>query len=138
VIGASCVECHSAKGPDAKARAVGLESWDQVKAYAFERRSERTPDKVKAISTHTHALSLGTMSVAIGLLAMLTCWPRWLVGGLMGITGLGLALDIASWWLASGDARWVTGVIVGGSAYNGATALTLVLVLLDSWRPRKG
>jgi len=136
VLAASCLKCHHPGSTDEKARLMPLQTWDQVKPFAFERRVERTPDKVKAISTHTHALSLATMIAIIAVLAMLTGWPRWLVGGLLCVAGAGLALDIASWWLTNHDARWVTGIIAGGAAFNGATALMLGMIAIDAIRPR--
>ncbi len=137
VFTASCISCHSGKGEDAKARAIPLESWEQVKKYAFARKVERVPDKIKVISTHTHALSLATMSVAVGALALATGWPRLITGGLLAIMGLGLLADISAWWLTNFSARWVDMIIVGGAAYNGATALLLILIFLETWRWRE-
>lgn len=140
VLVASCVKCHSGKADEAvagKARLMPLENWEQVKAHAFARRVERTPDRVKAISMHTHALSLATMSAAIALLAMLTTWPRGLTGVLVGLMGLGLGADIAAWWLTNWYA-WAVDLIIGGGAiYNGSTALLLFCIVFDCWKPKQ-
>ena len=55
--------------------------------------------EILAASTHTHALGLSAVTLVLAWLALLTSWPRAIVGLLVGATGLGLLLDIGSWWL---------------------------------------
>jgi hypothetical protein len=140
ILASNCTRCHSAKADEATAgtaRVKPLETWEQVKPFAFARRVERTPDRVKAISMHTHALSLGTMAAAIAVLAMLTTFPRGLTGALVGLMGLGLVADIGAWWLTN-KYTWTVDLIIGGGiAFNGATALLLFCIAFDCWKPRQ-
>jgi hypothetical protein len=149
IIAKNCLNCHGKAAPatvDPKAKAVMLDTWDQVRKLAFSRKLERTPDKIKAISTHTHALSMATMSLAVLAMAWLSRWPRWLVGGVAMIHGLGLVADIAGWWLAGSTIFGVTLhfewavdlIIIGGAAYSSTFAALLGMVLLELWWPAFG
>jgi hypothetical protein len=135
----SCVECHSRKSStgDAAARRLPLENWDDVKKAAFARKIDPVPLSIVAISTHTHAIALATLSFVVFGLSMGTRWPRGLVGGLMALAGLGLMLDIAGWWLARLDDRWVFAIAGGGGAFQAGLTLLLVLVLVDLWWPAR-
>ncbi|MGQ0626807.1 MAG: hypothetical protein ACT4PL_01755 [Phycisphaerales bacterium] len=137
ILNTSCVSCHGQRSEDAKARANPLETWDQVKKHAFRRTIERTPDKVKAISTHTHALALGSLSIAVAALFLATGLPRLITGFFIALTGLALMADIAGWWLASYSSSWVSVIIVAGGCYNGGTVIMLLLILLLTWLPRR-
>ncbi len=134
IMTASCVKCHSARAEDPKAKLIPLDNWEGVKKVAFTRKIERTPDRVKAISTHTHALSMATISVAIGAMALATSLPRMLIGILLGATGLGLCGDFAGWWLANYSAAWVNLIIGAGAVYNIGNGVLLVMILIDTWR----
>lgn len=140
VLAAACVTCHSTKadaGKAGKATSRPLETWEQVKPLAFTRRIERTSDRVKTISTHTHALALGTMGVALLVLTMLSTWPRWLTGILIAAMGLGLCADISGWWLTNWYPGAVNLILGGGAAFNGASVLLLLLALFELLKPRR-
>lgn len=149
IIAKNCLSCHGkAAGPtvDPKAKAVMLDTWDQVRKLAFSRKLERTPDKIKAISTHTHALSMATMSLAVLAMVLLSRWPRWIVGLVAMLHGLGLMVDIAGWWLAGSTIFGVTlhfdwavdMIIIGGAAYSSTFAALLGMALLELWWPAFG
>ncbi|MCC7012133.1 MAG: hypothetical protein IT454_06210 [Planctomycetes bacterium] len=135
----SCLECHarnSTKGDGIGAK-VPLEYFDDVKKLAFSKSVAPVPLKVLAASTHTHALALASMSIVIGFLLLATRWPKALRDGLFALAGLGLLVDLACWWLARSSAALVPLLIGAGALYAGATLLSLALVALDLWWPRR-
>ncbi len=137
ILAASCVSCHGPQGQDASARALALDRWESVTKVAFARKIERTPDKIKAISTHVHATAMATMSVAICGLALVASFLRKLSILLIGLTGAALAVDIGAWWLAP-SFPWTVYLIIGGGAiYNLGTGLLLVLIFVSTWLPRE-
>lgn len=134
-----CLECHSrnaTKGEGIGAK-LPLEYFDDVKKLAFSKSVAPVPEKVLVASTHAHALSLAAMSVVIGFLVLATRWPSWLRSGLFALAGLALLADIAGWWLARGSAAWVPVIVAAGASYAASTALSLALVVLDLWLPRR-
>lgn len=139
IIARNCVECHSRRAPEAQAEArrLPLEYWDDVKKVAFSRQINRTPDRVIVASLHAHALGLGAMSAAIALLAAFTAWPRRLVGGLVGLSGVALLADLSGQWLARTQVGFVYMIVGGGAAYALSTSALLLLVLGELWRPRR-
>ncbi len=138
-IAASCLTCHSrsAAGADPKAKAIPLDTWDDVKKVAFARSVSPNPVKVIAASTHAHALSLGALSLVLAILACASSLPRALSGILIGLTGLALLADVSSWWLARESDAFVRVIAGAGFLYNAGTALLILLVLADLWRPGK-
>lgn len=139
IIAANCLQCHSrtATIADAALRddSLYLDYWDDVNAVAFSRNIDPTPVEILLISTHTHALALGTLGVAlIGLLAGVTR-GRFVARGLALLIGVGLLVDVGSWWLARLDAMWVYTIIVGGATFAGASGLACLHVLIDMWLP---
>lgn len=139
LIAKNCVSCHSRKAEkaDPRARALPLEFWDDVKKVAFARKIEPVPVKIVAMSTHAHALSLATLSIVVSLLACATRLPRGLISLLIGLTGLALMFDIASWWLAREADVFVYLIVGAGAVYNAGTALLILLITLDLWLPSK-
>ena len=139
IIARNCVECHSTKAPatvDAKARAIPLEYWNDVKKVAFSRKVDPTPPKIIAMSTHAHALSLGTMSLVLAILGWMTLMPRKLIGTLVFLSGLGLLGDIGSWWLARNADIFVTLIAVSGGIYSFCTVALILVIMIDLWLPR--
>ncbi|MBK7877477.1 MAG: hypothetical protein IPJ77_17375 [Planctomycetes bacterium] len=134
-----CLECHAraaVKGTHADAK-VSLEYWEDVKAVAFSTRIEPTPIKLLLASTHAHALALGSLSIVLGLLLCATRFSTRLTGALFGVAGVALLLDLAGWWLARESDAFVTLILAAGAAYAFATGLSIVLVVLDLWLPRR-
>lgn len=138
IIAEHCLSCHSRQSEvgDGIGREIPLEFWGDVQALAFSRQINPTPVNVLAASTHTHALSLGTMGLVILLLGVMTSWPRGLVSFLAFFMGLGLLVDIGAWWLARSSEQLVWVILVAGSVFNGTAALMLLGVLLDLCRRR--
>lgn len=136
IIATSCVSCHGANGADPKAAAIRLSSLENVKKVAFGKRVNRAPVNIVAMTTHTHALSLGTMAVMLLGLLWLTRLARGLVGWLTAGLGLGLLGDIGSWWAARTSEYFVVVIAVSGAVFNGLSVLVMVVVLADMWWPR--
>jgi hypothetical protein len=134
-----CLSCHSraaVQGEHKDAR-VALEYWEDVARVAFSKRVEPVPLKILAASTHTHALSLATLSLVVGALLLATRFPAPLRNGLCALAGLSLLADLAGWWLARGSPAWVVPIVVAGGVYATASALSLLLILLELWLPRR-
>jgi hypothetical protein len=137
IIAARCVSCHSRQSTDSVAKRLPLEFFDDVKAVAFSRDIRPTDIKILAASTHTHAISLGVLSIVVSLLLYATRWARSLVGAAIALMGLALFADIAAWWLARESAGLVYIIVIAGAIYNALTALTLLAVLADLWLPTR-
>lgn len=137
VIDRACLQCHARKSDDPAAAALPLEYWDDVEALAYSYEVAALPPEILVVTTHTHALALGTLGLVTALLVLATRFSRRLVGALVAACGLGLLLDLASWWLARDSAALVAGVVLGGALLCASLALQLVLVLLDLWLPAR-
>ncbi len=137
IIAARCVSCHARAPAQAEggAPALPLESWPDVKLVAFAQEVEATAPAIILASLHTHALGMALVALSTLLLLLGTSWPRPLLGLLALILSLGLAADLASWLLARTNDAWVFAIAGGGAAFAAATALSLLLVLVDLWRP---
>lgn len=137
-IAASCVSCHArgASAAQPAARALPLETWDDVKKLAFARNINPAPKKVIAASSHAHALAMGTMTLMLGALGFASRLPRTAVGGLVGVTGVALLADVGSWWLAPYADAFVYVIAASGFAYNGGSVALILLLIADLWLPR--
>jgi hypothetical protein len=140
IIAFNCIECHARRVAETYeiARTVPLDYWDDVSRLAFPLKIDPPPMEILIVTTHTHALSLATISVATMLLLLLTSWPRRLVGFLIGASGIALLLDISSWWLARLDPAFVYVIVIAGGFYLIVTALAQLVILLDLALPECG
>lgn len=140
VLARRCVECHSRtglEGAHGDAR-IALGTWPEVSKVAFSRRVEPLPTAVLAASTHAHALGLGSLSLVLALFLFLTRFPALLSAALCGLAGVALLVDLGSWWLARSSAGLAPLLVAAGACYAAASALSIVLVFLDLWLPRRG
>ncbi len=135
IIAARCVSCHSRSSQDAVAKRLPLEFFDDVRQVAFSRDVRPTDIKILAASTHTHAISLGVLSIVVSLLLFLTRWPRTLVGAAIALMGFALFADLGAWWLARDSAGLVYLIAIAGGAYSALTAIALLAILADLWLP---
>jgi hypothetical protein len=131
----SCMPCHS--HAEATEAAPPLEYWEDISKVAFSREVEPVPKKVLAASTHTHALTMAVLSVAIGLLWLATRWPGPLKSWLFALSCLALLVDLACWWLARDNAALVVLIAGSGAVYAGTSVLFLLGILADLWLPAK-
>jgi len=129
----SCMPCHS--HAEASAEVPPLEYWEDISKLAFSREVEPVPIKILAASTHTHALTLAGISVAIGLLWLATRWPRGLKSWLFALSCLALLVDLACWWLARDHVELVVLIAISGAVYAGTSVLFLVGIVADLWLP---
>lgn len=134
VMGRSCLSCHArnAKTPAAPM----LDYWDDVKKVAFEVKIEPVPTKIVAMSAHAHALSMAPLTVVVGFLALATAFPRRVVGGVFGLAGVALAVDLVAWWLARMDAQWVFVIAGAGGVYSVTMTLLVLMTMIELWRPK--
>lgn len=140
LIAANCNSCHARKVAKEKGAGLALEAWEDVRKVAFSRQINPVPVKVLAISTHTHALALAALSGVVIALAMCSSFAR--AGGktvamLIACNGLGLAMDIASWWAARKVEPLVFTIVLGGAMYNLSLALLTLLPTIDLLRARR-
>jgi hypothetical protein len=137
VIDRACVRCHARTASEGKeiGQRIPLEYWDDVRAVAFSHDIEPTAAEIVIASTHTHALTMGALSVIISVLALCSRWPRRLVGGLLFLCGLSLFCDLGSWLLARDAPALVLVIAAAGSVWMISTAILLVLAMLEMWWP---
>jgi len=136
IIAANCLSCHSRAEAPTKGAGIPLEYREEVERVAITRQVNPMDIKVLAMSTHAHALSLGTMSIVLAGMLVLTSWPRAIPGSLVAATGAALLVDLAGWWIARQRA-WFVPVLAGaGAVYSIGTVLGLLAVAIDLWKPR--
>ena len=133
IIARSCLECHTQR--DASEAVPALEYWEDISKVAFSREIAPVPTEILAASTHTHALTLAAISVAIGLLWLGTRWPRKFKEALFAVGGIALLADLVCWWLARESAGLVVLIAVSGAAYSAAMVIALLGILADLWLP---
>lgn len=140
VLARDCVACHSRKATegDGIGQKLPLEYWDDVEKVAFSRKLDATPESILITSTHTHALSMAVVSCVLMFLAWSTRFAPRLKSGLALLLGLGLACDLAGWWLAREGASFIWLVILGGGAWSVGALLGCLLALAELWLPRRG
>ena len=140
LIATHCVSCHTraAAADGSSGIRHSLEVAADVLKIVHTRDMQPTPTRVLTISTHAHATTLalvGALAVA-GL--VLSFWPRRLVGLLALAIGLGLLVDVGSWWAARHAREFVYGIVIGGALFNGGVWLAMAMTLVELWRPRFG
>lgn len=138
IIAVNCVSCHdtTATGPDAYPQ-LPLRYFDDVMANAVSREVKPVSVEILAASLHAHSLSLGTMCIVTVLLLALTRAPRLVVGFLAALTGIGLFVDLGSWFPARESVAFVWGIVGGGFAFQAGVVLSLLIVMIDLWMPRR-
>ena len=140
IIARECLSCHSrSASPPADQRAardLPLDYFDDAKKIAYARSIPPTPREIVLMSMHAHAPTMAMLSIVVGGLALLSAFPRRLIGWLVALSGLALIADLASWLLAREFAAAIYVIVGAGAAYNAATGLLLLLVLAELWRPR--
>jgi hypothetical protein len=139
VLARDCMECHGRKATagDGIGQTVPLDYWDDVEKVAFARKLDPTPESILITSTHTHALSMAVVSCVLMFLAWWTRFASWMKSGIALLLGLGLACDLAGWWLARESTVFVGLVIAGGGAWVAGAAFACLLALAELWLPRK-
>lgn len=137
VLAASCLSCHAGATAASKGAGLKLDSLEDIRKVAFTRSVQPNNEKIVVMSLHAHALSLGTLSLALAAMLWCTRLPRRLVGLLLVLNGLALPADLASWLLARKSEAFVSVIVTAGGIYNATVVLMIVLVLADLWWPRR-
>ena len=137
IIAVECLQCHGRSSADPIAKEYPLDYWTDIQGIAFSREVNPVDIKILAASTHTHAISLGVLSIVVSFLLLGTRLPRVIVGGLICLTAAALLADLGAWWLARSSSGLIWVIVVAGGLYNGGTAFMLLLTLADMWFPKK-
>ncbi len=139
VIDVACNSCHArnATEGDGIGETIPLDYWDDVEKVAFSVQVEGTPAEIMRVSTHTHALALGAITLIVGVLLLCTRWPGFVRHGLIGVAGLALLCDLGGMWLARGAPDFVYLVAAAGAAYSGSMVVSLLAILGELWLPRR-
>ena len=140
LIAMNCASCHTraAEADPASGIEHSLEVASDVLELVHTRDMQPTPTRVLTISTHAHATTLALVGAFAALCLAFSFWPRWLVGLVAVAIGLGLLVDVGSWWLARQYREAIYGIVAGGALFNGGVWLGMVMVMLELWRPRFG
>lgn len=138
IIARDCLQCHSRKSTQGEGigQKIPLEYWDDVEKVAFARKLDPTPYPILVTSTHTHALAMATLAGLLMLLVWATRFAPFLRSAAAFLLGVGLACDLAGWFLARQSAALVWLVIAGGGAFASGVVLASALVLAELWLPR--
>jgi hypothetical protein len=135
ILSRRCVTCHSRAGLEGAHAdaAVSLANWADVSKLAFSRRIDPLPVNVVAASTHAHALALAPLCIVLLALLFATRFgPRW-GGVLSAVSGVSLLADLSSWWLAREFAGLAPLIVLAGTLFALACAISILLVLADLW-----
>lgn len=138
LIATNCVSCHTRAAATNVASGIthSLEFPDDVLKIARSREIFPTPVNVLAISTHAHATTLALVAVLAGAMLHFSFWPRRLVGLVATLIGLGLLIDVGSWWAIRSQREFLYGIVVGGGMFNAGVWLALAMSIVELWRPR--
>lgn len=135
---ATCGACHGAQVASNERAEPLLATWDHYKEFAFENSVSPTDEAILLASTHTHAISLATVTLLVCMLMHISRFSRKQKGILEVLASGGLFLDLACWWLARDTALFVPLIVVGGVAHAGAMGLMMLAVIVDVWAPEPG
>lgn len=136
IIAVSCLDCHSrsASGPDSFP-SVSLEYWDDIDKIAHTKDIQPSPVEITAMSQHVHAPMMAIVMLVLAACCAMTRYSLRLIGLIVFITGFGLMIDMAGWWIARDVASFAYAIVIGGSLYAIGTTLTCCLILLDCVLP---
>ncbi|UCD76833.1 MAG: hypothetical protein JSV91_07870 [Phycisphaerales bacterium] len=138
ILAINCLNCHSRQATlgEGVGERIPLDYWDDVRSISFSREINPTSVEILTTSTHTHALTMGVLTVVICGLLLATSFPRILVHGSIFLIGAGLLADLGAQWLARLWEPFIWLILVGGGVYGGLASLALVAVMIDLWLPR--
>jgi len=136
IIAVSCLDCHSrsASGSDAYPD-VSLEYWDDIQKLAVSKDIQPAGTDIVATSQHVHAPMMAIVMLVLGLLGAMTRFSNRIIGLVIFITGMGLLVDMAGWWITREIAGFAFAIVIGGGLYAVGTMLIGCLVILDCVLP---
>ncbi len=136
IIAVSCLHCHtrtaSAPGsmPD-----VPLEYWDDIQSIAYSKDIQPAGANIVAMSQHAHAPSMAIILIVLGWLCVCTRLPARLTGVVVLLSGMGLLVDMAGWWIARDYAEFAYAIVGGGIVYAIGTMLLGLMIIIDCLLP---
>lgn len=136
IIAFNCLDCHtrSASGADAMP-SVPLEYWDDIQSIAYSKDIQPAGTNIVAMSQHAHAPSMAIILIVIAWLAICTRFWMGLTGLITFVSGLGLLVDMAGWWITRDIAAFAYAVVIGGGIYSAGTSLLGLMVIVDCILP---
>ncbi len=137
IIAKNCISCHARNASDPVAKKMPLEFLDDVMAVSVSRNVTPNSTQIIVNSTHTHAISLATLSLTLGGLLCLTRYRGGFTGLVFALHGFGLLADIGGWWLTILNPEFAYLIMAGGATYFITTAILSLLIAADLWLPQK-
>jgi len=137
IAGATCGKCHGPQVPAEERATPLLSTWDHYSELCFDNTVAPTDEAILLMSTHTHALALGTITLLICALMYGTRFPSKMKGILALLASAGLLVDLAAWWLARDSAGFVPLIMAGGMAHAGGMVMMMLAVIADLWAPAR-
>jgi len=139
IIAENCIDCHSAdasgSGTDP---ALSLRYFDDVMKVSVSREINPVDIKLLAASLHAHTLGLAALTLITVFLLALTRLPRPITGLIATATALGLFVDLAAWLVTRNWEPGVYLIVGGGILYQAGMILSLLIVIVDLWLPKRG
>ncbi len=138
IIAIGCLDCHtrSASGPDAMPD-VPLDYWDDIQGIAQSKDIQPAGAKIIATSQHVHAPMMALVMIVLSILGAMTRFSTRMIGTIVFVTGFGLLLDMAGWWITREIAGFAYAIVIGGGLYAAGTSLIGCLIMLDCVLPAK-
>lgn len=135
VLEMSCLSCHADTVAAADGGDVALDGWENVQEHLYALEINPPAVEILYMSSHTHALSLGTMALVLVLLLAATRFARRGAGLAIALMGAALLADMGGWFLAR-EREFFAYVVVGsGCAFALGVVLSCLLVFLELWLP---
>jgi hypothetical protein len=156
IIQDNCLFCHSSRlepsptgrgqgegfsneGADSstntRTTSIPLDTWSDIQKVAFAIKVNPVDSRIMLMSMHAHAPTMAVIAIVLSLMLAMSCWPRWLVGGVVLFAGLGLLIDLGSWFLAARSDVFTYLIAAGGAVHTAAMAVAMLLLIIDLWRP---
>lgn len=133
----SCVQCHASEPGEGQELAAGvaLDGWDNVQQHTFALEINPPALEILYMSSHTHALSLGTMALVLVLMLCASRFRRRGAGLATLLMGAALLADMGGWFLARDREIFAMVVVVSGALFALGVVLSCLLVFLELWLP---
>jgi mono/diheme cytochrome c family protein len=137
LIAAHCGACHAGDAVDPTVGQISLAYWVDLAPLISDKEIRPTPYEILITSLHTHAPAMALMALAVGLLALLSRFPRGLASLPMALGGLGLLIDVSGWLIARVTPGYAPILMAGGATFFAAQSLGCLLIFAELWLPRR-
>ncbi|MDF1808520.1 MAG: hypothetical protein P1U42_02390 [Phycisphaerales bacterium] len=136
LIAMSCLDCHTRSSSGANTHPeVPLEYWDDIQKIAISKDIQPAGIDIVATSQHTHAPMMAIVMLVLALLGAMTRFSNRIIGFVVFVTGIGLLVDMAGWWITREVAGFAFAIVVGGGLYAIGTMLIGCIVIIDCVLP---